>query len=487
VLFNILKHLRIRDFIVPCYIAVFDINFNYFCDSYLIKDTMEDLERIKDLPALTPGSVSYESSLDSVINSTASTQQPELIIQPTSLQEVQEAVRYAVTRHISINVCSGGHSPFCTADGGLMLDLSLGFNQVTVEENRVRVQGGATMGHILKALAPYDSMVPVGTYGTTGFGLLTMGGVGHLSRSLGLTVDAIKELRGFKADGEFFVISADSEDDLMWTLLRGGAIFLAIITEATLRTFPRQRLQVQRFFSDPEQLRELLTIAESFPWGASCSFILGCPPDTQRQVVMTYAVAPVEDTSATTSLSQLCRGWKTEVEGLEALPPFELPFQDGSNQMAPVSLPPRQTRLKTWVYSLSLPRGHGHSLTRILREAIAEAPTGMCQIDLQHVGGVINSVPSLSTAYTGRNAEWSVVVTAVWNPNEAGGATLCRAWADRVLKALLPLANHYYIVQRHPGTEFYDRELSLAYGPLLNSLKLKKEQWDPQGLLPTLT
>jgi FAD/FMN-containing dehydrogenase len=117
---------------------------------------MEDLERPMSLPLLTEGSNGYESSLSSLINGTAAAQQPELIIQPTSLLEVQEAVGYAVSRNIPINVRSGGHSPFCAADSSLMLDLAPGLNQVKVEANRVQVQGGATMGQVLAALAPYD-------------------------------------------------------------------------------------------------------------------------------------------------------------------------------------------------------------------------------------------------------------------------------------------------------------------------------------------
>ncbi|MBD2619710.1 MULTISPECIES: hypothetical protein [unclassified Synechocystis] len=93
------------------------------------------------------------------------------------------------------------------------------------------------------------------------------------------------------------------------------------------------------------------------PQSASCSFILGYTPDTQKPVVMVYAVVPVEETSAIASLSQLPSSWRAEVEGLEALPPFALPFRDGSHPIAPVTLAPRQHRLRTWVYSLSLPSG----------------------------------------------------------------------------------------------------------------------------------
>ncbi len=101
------------------------------------------------------------------------------------------------------------------------------------------------MGALLQALAPAGRMVPVGTHATPGFGLLTMGGIGHLSRSLGLTLDHVEALRGVTAQGEPFAITASSRPGAV-DLLRGGAVFLAVITEATLRTAPRNRLRLVR-------------------------------------------------------------------------------------------------------------------------------------------------------------------------------------------------------------------------------------------------
>jgi hypothetical protein len=57
---------------------------------------MEGLqEESMSFPLVTVGSSGYESSLSSLINGTAAAQQPRLIVQPTSLLEVQEAIRYA--------------------------------------------------------------------------------------------------------------------------------------------------------------------------------------------------------------------------------------------------------------------------------------------------------------------------------------------------------------------------------------------------------
>jgi len=127
------------------------------------------------------------------------------------------------------------------------------------------------------------------------------------------------------------------------------------------------------------------------------------------------------------------------------------------------------------------------ALTTLLQQAMLTAPTRDCRIDLQHVGGADGDVAVDATAYRGRQAQWSVVITAVWPPQDPGAATAASSWADGCFDALRAIANHYYIVQRHPGTIRYQHELELAYGPALEALRRRKQQLDPQGLLPLLT
>ncbi len=148
----------------------------------------------------------YGECLSHLHNGAAAASQPALIVQPRTEDEVRSAIRLANQSGLKISVCSGSHSRYCAQDKTLMLDYSKFFNRIDVRGDTVQVQAGASMGQLLKTLAPFGRMVPVGTYPTPGFGLLTMGGVGHLSRSLGLTLDAIEEIRGFRADGEPFLL-----------------------------------------------------------------------------------------------------------------------------------------------------------------------------------------------------------------------------------------------------------------------------------------
>ena len=91
-----------------------------------------------------------------------------------------------------------------------------------------------------------------------------------------------------------------------------------------------------------------------------------------------------------------------------------------------------------------------------------------------------------SSVHRGREAEWSIVVTAFWSPGDADGETSARAWADGVFDALESFACHVYLVERHQKTHRYQRQLDLAYRPDLEPLRRMKHAWDPDGILPLL-
>ena len=434
----------------------------------------------------TPASKHYDAVLAGLHNGTAAAQQPALIVQPRSEAEVVEAIQLAQRRGLAISVCSGSHSALCSRNNTLMVDLAAGLNRIERGGDRVTVQGGASMGGLLHNLAPQGRMIPVGTHATPGFGLLTMGGIGHLSRSLGLTVDHIEELRGVTVQGEPFRIAAGDADQELWVLLRGAAIFLAVITEATLRTDARNRLLVVRQLQPMANLPAVLAMAEALPLQGSCSLILGVPPDQQQAQLLSVAVAAEPHQDVLRPFQRLPGHWAQVVGGLEELPDFELPNADGTVPPVPAPSADRHQRMRTKVYSISLPKDRRQALGNVLTDALRHAPNRDCRIDLQHVGGVVNQVAVDSTAYRGRAAEWSVVVTAVWPPSDHAAETEACRWADDCFAALAQLANHYYIVQRHPGTPSYGRELELAYGPMLDSLRRRKQTMDPQGLLASL-
>src|SRR5690348_5750793 len=73
---------------------------------------------------------------------------------------------------------------------------------------------------------------------TTGIGGLTLGGgIGRLSRTLGLTIDNLLGVDMVLADGSFVMANAEERADLFWAIRGGGGNF-GIVTSFLFQLHP---------------------------------------------------------------------------------------------------------------------------------------------------------------------------------------------------------------------------------------------------------
>jgi FAD/FMN-containing dehydrogenase len=80
--------------------------------------------------------------------------------------------------------------------------------------------------------------VPSGIISSTGVAGLTLGGgMGHLSRKYGLTIDNLLSVDMVLADGSFVVASAEENSDLFWAVRGGGGNF-GIVTSFLFEGHP---------------------------------------------------------------------------------------------------------------------------------------------------------------------------------------------------------------------------------------------------------
>src|SRR3954447_6953911 len=166
---------------------------------------------------------------------------PRLIARCVDAADVITAVRFGRDQGLAIAIRGGGHNGpgLGTVDDGLVIDLSP-MNGVRVDPvNRTaRVEGGAQLGQLHHATQAFGLATPSGIISTTGVGGITLGGgIGHLTRQMGLAIDNLLEADVVLADGSVVTASETENPDLFWALRGGGGNF-GVVTSFLFQLHP---------------------------------------------------------------------------------------------------------------------------------------------------------------------------------------------------------------------------------------------------------
>src|SRR5207253_2855142 len=155
--------------------------------------------------------------------------------------DVIAAVNFAREHELTLAVRGGGHSGpgLGTSDDGLVVDLS-GMKGIRVDPSArtVGVEGGCTWSEVDHATHAFGLATPSGFISSTGVGGLTLGGgIGYLSRTLGLTLDNLLSVDMVLADGSFVTANAKEHTDLFWAVRGGGGNF-GVVTSFLFQLHP---------------------------------------------------------------------------------------------------------------------------------------------------------------------------------------------------------------------------------------------------------
>lgn len=374
---------------------------------------------------------------------------PALIARCAGSDDVVTAVRFAREHDLLVSVRGGGHSiaGYGVCDDGLMIDLSL-MKGVRVDPatKTAWVSGGAVWADVDKATQAFGLATTGGLISHTGVGGLTLGGgLGHLMRRFGLTVDNLLAVDLVTADGEKLRVDAETEPELFWGLRGGGGNF-GIVT-----AFQFQLHQVGPFvmagpiFWPIDQASQVLGFLREFA------------PTAPDELGITVGVAPTPPTPFTppdqfgkpgVGLIPVWTGDPAAAQDVVGpLRSIGTPIADGFRPVPYVGL---QAMLDG-----GAPHGRhyywkAHRLPNLTDEVIdifADRITGVTspfsQINGWAIGGAASRVDESATAVGDRTPGFEMSVTVGWAPSDPDSERH-RAWVREGWEALAPYSEGVY-------------------------------------------
>ncbi len=409
---------------------------------------------------------------------------PALLVRCATAQEVARCIAFGRAHDAPIAIRGGGHNGggLGIVDDGIVIDLA-GMADVVVDPGSytVRVGGGATWGQVDRATAEHGRATPSGIISTTGVGGLTLGGgLGHLTRRFGLTIDSLIGADVVLADGSLVHASANEHPDLFWALRGGGGNF-GVVTSFEFKTHPvGATVMAGPTFWPIEQTPDVLRFYREF-MPAAPRAVNGFP------ALMT--VPPVDLFPPELHLRKVCAVmWcivGSEEEATRLLAPVHEVGTPLLHGVGPMPHPALQS-LFDGLYTKGLQCYWRADFFNEISDELIEKhlewgqklPTMHSTMHLYPIDGAAHDVANTGTAFSYRDAQFAEVIFGV-DPDPAN-AELIRDWCVGYWDATHPYSagGAYVNFMMEEGQE----RVRATYRDNYDRLARVKAQYDPDNV-----
>jgi FAD/FMN-containing dehydrogenase len=390
----------------------------------MAKPSLTDLRATCRGPVISAGDPDYDTAR-SVYNGMID-RRPQVVVRTVDAGDVMAAVHYARENGLDLSVRGGSHSVpgFGTNNGGVVIDLSrMKGIRVDPRNRTVRAEGGCTWGDFFHATHAFGLATTGGIISTTGIGGLTLGGgIGHLSRGFGLSIDNLLSADVVTADGRFLVASAKQNPDLFWALRGGGGNF-GVVTSFEYKLHPVKDVFVGLVFFELSAARAVLEFYREY--------IAKAP--REMGAFFAYQIAPplpfIPDRRHGEPFCLIVACWAGPLDrGEKALAPIRKAGPVAAELITPMPFPALNS-----AFDALLPPGLQHYWKASFA---AEITDGAIAAHLQHgpkvpvvnstmhiypINGAAHKVKSNATAFAYRDASFATVIAGMW-PDPAQNA-----------------------------------------------------------------
>lgn len=425
---------------------------------------------------------------------------PALLLQPAGVADIQRAVQAAAAARsagqlgdVPLTIRGGGHSELCALSGAIALDLRrLDTVRVDAEKRLVRIGGGARLGDVAVAAAAHGLAMPGGLHPTVGIGSVLQGGIGHLTRMCGLTVDNIVAVEFVGADSEVCRVEEGNAEprstDLLWAF-RGAGPNFGVATEVTVRLYevgPALHSRITRRGSEltaaAKYLAGIESVARRLGPDQSCDMAL-CrgPGESFTTTIYPTSISGREFSEEDAAAFGISSAAPAKLCAFGDLPVGGKEDEEGSMQSSPC--------MHSYVRQCCVDMLSTDGFTALLSalRALPDAETAFSEIGLQHAGGLCREGGAAGpggSCFGNRSWEFSVVILALWHGECSETAARHRQWADFVFEAMAPFTTGLYAVDiiPHRRPKSFRSEVQSAFQDNLGRLRELKRKYDPESL-----
>jgi FAD/FMN-containing dehydrogenase len=409
---------------------------------------------------------------------------PALIARCADRDDVAKAVSFARDRQLLLAVRGGGHNGagLGTANDAVVIDLSL-LTDIEVDPGgrTVRVGGGCTWGEVDRATGEHGLATPSGIISTTGVGGLTLGGgIGHLTRKCGLTIDNLLEAEIVLASGEAVRASATENPDLYWAIRGGGGNF-GVVTSFLFRLHEVGTIIGGPTFWPVELAPEVLSVYREF---------LPAAPRELNGFFAFAVVPPAPPFPEAIHLRKVCGIVWCFVGSESAAADAMAPMLDAAPEPLMHGVQPMPHAMLQGAFDGLYPPGdqwywRADFVTEIPDEAVElharfgeQIPTMKSTMHLYPIDGAAHDVDRSDTAWSYRDARWGSVFAGV-DPDPANVEPI-RRWSIDYHEALHPYSSGgaYVNMMMDEGEE----RVRASYRDNYERLARVKRSYDPDNL-----
>ena len=376
---------------------------------------------------------------------------PALIARCRGVADVMAAVRFGREHDLLASVRGGGHAVagHAICDDGLVIDLSaMTGTRVDPLARTIRVEGGCLNSHLDRESQAFGLAATGGIVSHTGVAGLTLGGgIGHLMRKFGLTIDALVSCDVVTPDGEFIVASEQENAELFWALRGGGGNF-GIVTNFEFKLFPLGPTVLAGMLAWPiDQAPQVLAFLRDF---------IADAPDEVGMMGNVRLAPPLpvvpEDLQGKPIVALVATYAGSVEEGEKALAPLQSLPAPAVNALVPKPYTAHQK-----MFDPALPHGRhyywkSHKLGPLTDDVIGiiidnagKITSPLSTMAIFSFGGAVARVDEDATAFPYRDASHDINIVGSWLPEQAGDADRHIEWVRSSFAALEPHSRGVYV------------------------------------------